>query len=305
MSVATSTSAVPARNASRVRVRWLCALSPWIAFAPIPALRRNAWQLVGAVLGAGEDERLAGRLGVEDRRQHVALLELVGCDDDVLDALGGLGTPADIDRRVAGERAAGEGVDLGRDRRREEQRLPLVRQRPEDAPHVGGEPHVEHAVRFVQHQHFELGVIAVAALHMIEQPAGRGDDDVHAAGEGFGLRLHADATVHRGAFERDVPAVGARALQHLLGELPGRHEDQRPQRARPVLRAEPLQDRQQERGGLAGAGLGRSDDVAARQGEGDGFLLNGGGALVSFFEYGAHQLGHEPERGKWHGTPTS
>src|SRR5213592_4785247 len=45
MSVATSTSASPERNASRVRVRWLWALSPWMACAGIPSRRRNVTSL--------------------------------------------------------------------------------------------------------------------------------------------------------------------------------------------------------------------------------------------------------------------
>src|SRR5207249_4097169 len=51
---------------------------------------------------------------------------------------------------------------------------------------------------------------------------------------------------------------------------------------------------------LAGPGLGRPDQIAAGEGEGNRFLLNRGGLLVAFVGHGAHQLGREPEGCKWH-----
>ena len=54
------------------------------------------------------------------------------------------------------------------------------RQRLGDLADVGPEAHVHHAVGFVEHEDLELREIADAAAHVIEQPAGRGDDDVDA-----------------------------------------------------------------------------------------------------------------------------
>src|SRR6185437_3490172 len=71
----------------------------------------------------------------------------------------------------------------------------------------------------------------------------------------------------------------------------------------PALR-QPLQNGQHERGGFPCTGLRRPDEVTPFEGERDGFLLNGGGLLVAFFGYGAHQFGHEPECGKRHDTRT-
>ena len=71
--------------------------------------------------------------------------------------------------------------DFGRHRGREEQRLPLRRKRREDPLHVGPEAHVQHAVRFVQHQHFEAREVGRVVPHVVHQPAGRGHHHVHVA----------------------------------------------------------------------------------------------------------------------------
>src|SRR5438876_546911 len=72
-------------------------------------------------------------------------------------------------------------------------------------------------------------------------------------------------------------AVHAGALQYLLGELTRGHEDQRSQTVLGPVAREALQDRQHECGGLARPGLRGTDEVAAGEGEGDGFLLDGCG----------------------------
>jgi hypothetical protein len=73
------------------------------------------------------------------------------------------------------------------------------------------------------------------------------------------------------AGQRQVLAVGAHAFLDLGGEFARRREDQRADHAlaRILLRAgmgqQALQDRQREAGGLAGAGLGAGEQVAALQ----------------------------------------
>ena len=62
-----------------------------------------------------------------------------------------------------------------------------------------------------------------------------------------------------------------------------------------AMRREALQQRQREAGGLAGAGLRGAEQVAAREDEGDGLRLDGGGFGVALLRDGAKQLGDEPE----------
>ena len=52
----------------------------------------------------------------------------------------------------------------------------------EDALDVRNEAHVEHAVGFVDDHHLDAGEQQLAALEVIEQAAGRGDQHVDAAG---------------------------------------------------------------------------------------------------------------------------
>ena len=247
-------------------------------------------ELVRPVLRAREDQRLAGGLGLENRAERTALLQLVDRHDDVLDALGGLGSAADFDRGVTVQGAPRQRVHFGRDRRREEHRLALLRQRVQDAPHVGRKSHVQHAVGFVEDQHLELREIDVAPLHVIEQAARRGDDHVDAMFQRAGLRLHPDAAVDGRALQMGVPPVGADTRGDLLGELARGHENQGPQSAALAWR-QPLQDGQHERGRLAGAGLGRSDEIAAREGQGNRFRLDGGWVRVAFIGDRANQFG--------------
>ena len=62
----------------------------------------------------------------------------------------------------------------------EEQRLTLsfARQLGNDPLDVRNEPHVEHPVRLVNHQHFDLREVETAAARVIDDPAGGADDDV-------------------------------------------------------------------------------------------------------------------------------
>ena len=53
-------------------------------------------------------------------------------------------------------------------------------QRRDDAPHVGPEAHVHHAVGFVEHEQLDAAQVGVLLPHVIHQPARRGDDDVDA-----------------------------------------------------------------------------------------------------------------------------
>ena len=63
---------------------------------------------------------------------------------------------------------------------REEQRLARCRQQRDDPLDIGDEPHVEHAVGFVDHQDLDIVQQDLAALEQVEQAARRGDQHVDA-----------------------------------------------------------------------------------------------------------------------------
>jgi hypothetical protein len=179
----------------------------------------------------------------------------------------------------------------------EQQRLPLIRQHFENTPHVVDEAHVEHAVGFVEDEYLDVGQVNRALLHVIEQPAGRRDDDVGAAAQLVLLRIDADAAEDRQRTIRQVPAVDGDALLDLRRELARRRQDQNAwvlvtRRARQL---QALQDRQRETGGLAGAGLSAGEDVAPFEHDGNGLLLNRRGFAIALFIDGTQQFGRQAE----------
>jgi len=185
---------------------------------------------VRAMLGSHEHQHLAPIVGLDQMREQVALLVGLHRVHHLRHQLGRRVAARDLDgQRVLHERG-GELADLLREGRREEQVLALRRKQREDAPDVVDESHVEHPVAFVEHQDLHLAQVDRLLLHMVEQPARRSDQDVHAAAQRVDLRLHADPAVHQGRFQVHVLAIGADAFFHLRGELPGRRNDQRPHR---------------------------------------------------------------------------
>ena len=68
---------------------------------------------------------------------------------------------------------------------------------------------------------------------------------------------------------------------------------------------QPLEDRQDERRGLAGAGLGAGEDVAAGQDERDRLALDRRGLRVALVGHGTKELGRQPERIEGHGSISS
>jgi hypothetical protein len=130
---------------------------------------------------------------------------------------------------------AGELADFFREGGREHQVLALLRQQANDAADVVDEAHVQHAVGFVQHEDLDVTQVDGLLLHVIEQPARRGDDDVHAVAQVLDLRVDVDAAEHGDRAQRLVLAVGAHAFLHLRRGLAGRHQDQAAYRPAPGL----------------------------------------------------------------------
>ena len=138
-----------------------------------------------------------------------------------------------------------------------------------------------------------------STVERVEQPAGRGDEDVAARAQAVDLRLLTHAAEYDPRAQVLVRAVVGRALRDLGREFAGRRQHQHARRAAPGV-AELLQQGQHEAGRLAGARLGAGQHVAAREHGGNGLLLDGGGNFVALVGYGTDQLGLEPENGKRH-----
>jgi hypothetical protein len=164
----------------------------------------------------------------------------------------------------------------------EQHGLTAFRRGLDDGFDVFDEAHVQHAVGFVQHQHFQAGEVNTARAHVVHQTARSGHDQVDRAGQGAGLVAEGGAANQAGGFHpAQVLAVFQGVLFHLLSQFAGRAQNQN---ARALALAGGAlgqlgQRRQQEGGGLAATGLSGNQQVAAGNGSGDGFGLYAGGGV--------------------------
>ena len=142
-------------------------------------------------------------------------------------------------------------------------------------------------------------MLRVARAHVIQQASRRRDDDVDAAAEGVLLRSHADAAEDRRAGDRRVDRELVQILQNLRRQLTRRRQHQRPRRP-PRLVDQTVENRQQERRGLAASGLRRRDDVLALHRRGNRVRLNGRGPNETEFFDALDKRWMKPEVIEWH-----
>ena len=151
-----------------------------------------------------------------------------------------------------------------------------------DALDIRDEAHVEHAVGLVDDQKLDAGEQQPAALVMIEQAAGRRDQNVDAAGELGILIAERDAADDERHVELVVDAVFGETFLDLRGELAGRFENESARHARAgAAFFQHGQHRQHEGRRLAGAGLRDAEHVAPGKHVGNGLILDGGGSFVT------------------------
>jgi hypothetical protein len=133
-------------------------------------------------------------------------------------------------------------------------------------------------VHLVEDERVDVAEAERALLEVVHEAAGRGDDDVDPAAHLRALVAVADA-----AEDGDGAQVGeageiAEGGLDLGGELARGLEDED---AGFAVVAEPRQDGQREGRGLAGAGLGGADDVAAAEHDGNRAQLDGRGIGIA------------------------
>ena len=219
-------------------------------------------QRLGLVLRADEDDHPLEVLDLEDAGEGVDLLRVGDREVALGDVRGGRGPVLDRDLVGLLEVLLRDPADLRRHGRREQRDLLVLGRVGEDGLDVLGEAHVEHLVGLVEHEEAELGEVEGPLLEVVHDPARGADDDVDTAAQRAQLHAVALAAVdgehlHAG----HVRGVPLERLAHLERELAGGGEDEGLRRLLPQVEAR--EDRQREGRGLAGAGLGEADDVAA------------------------------------------
>ncbi len=121
----------------------------------------------------------------------------------------------------------------------------------EDAVDLGLEPHVEHAIRLVEHEDRDGVERHHAPVEQILQPTRRRDEDVSLAGS-LSLVAQRHAAVDRGHGDAARLAERRELLGHLQRELTRRHEHER--RGSACVRVDALDDGNGEGERLARAG---------------------------------------------------
>ena len=248
--------------------------------------------VVGAKLGAREDQHLAPVVLLDDVRQQGFLLAAAHRVDGLCDALHRGVARRDLDALRVAQQAASKVTNLVAEGGREQQTLLVLGHQRDDLLHVMDKAHVEHAVGFVEHQNLHGRQVQEALLLQIQQAARRGHQNVHAALDLGDLGVHADPAKDHGGVQLEVLAVGADGFLHLRGEFAGGRKHQRTGRATAKFAlagracAEFVQQRQGEGRGLAGARLGAGQQVMALQHGRDGLCLDGRGDFITLLVHG-------------------
>ena len=249
------------------------------------SIRKMACNTIGDVLGAREHQNALERRLHQNAGQQRALLLRRDVKYAVIDVCGRALRRRHVDAHGLMQDRVRELLHVRRHRRREQHGLPLARQLGDDAADVADETHVEHAVGFVEHQHARRIETHVALFRMIEQTAGRGHEDIEARRERLDLRPLAHAADDDRVAQMQKASIGPDAVADLDGEFARRRQDQRTRGfrfAQLVPDAKPLQQRQRERGGLAGSGLRQTEQVLSVEQRRDGTRLDRRGLRIAF-----------------------
>ena len=243
---------------------------------------QTAGAVVCAALGLGEDDDARTALFFNKGVQKLGLLTTRGVDDVLVHLVGGLAALGDFDDFGVVEHREHGLVLAAVDRCREQQRLTRVGRRLYKLLDLGPKAHVEQAVGLVEHENLHFVQVQRAALHEVDQASGRADRHVQAAFELLDLSVVCDAAQEDAHEVVGVLADGHAGVCDLARQLAGRGDDQHEGTAFASLAVgKGVHGRQRERGGLAGAGLGGGDYVAAFEGQRNGAFLNRGGIGVS------------------------
>ena len=144
----------------------------------------------------------------------------------------------------------------------------------QDAPDGRKKTHIQHAVRFVEHQYLHLAQVRELAGDEILQASRSGNDKLAAGAQTVDLRFLGYAADYQRRLRQVLAAQLFVLLVNLHGEFTRGQQDQ----GADVLAwcgTQHLDNRNQKRESLAGAGLGGANHVLAFKGRSNGFRLDG------------------------------
>ncbi|MNV39689.1 hypothetical protein D3C71_1312760 [compost metagenome] len=246
-------------------------------------------------LAVDEDERLLDTPGLEHLVDGTALVVVIGAVEALLHGGGRFVRAGHLDGDGVLQVAAGQALDLGRERGAEQERGALLGQEREDALQVGQKADVQHAVGLVEHDVLDLVEHSVLGFDVVKQAAWCGHQHFDAFFQLDGLGLHVHAAKHHGAAQLGVLGVQRDLLGDLVGQLARGQQYQGAHRmagrgcGAAFVLEQALQQGQRESRRLAGAGLGCAHHVLPCEHHRNGLLLDGRHGLVAHFGYGARE----------------
>jgi len=174
-------------------------LSGVLRFVAVNGLGANASvlelasHLVGAVLGACEDDGSRDIIVTQQVLEHPLFLSVVDHDDPLVDLVHGHFLRRHVHTNGVMEQLASERGNLFRHGGGEQKRLTAVWRLRYDALHVAYKSHVEKPVGLIEHEDRHFGKIDVPLGCQIQQAAGSRDEHVETLGQTPDLRILTDA----------------------------------------------------------------------------------------------------------------
>jgi hypothetical protein len=227
-------------------------------------------QALGTELHARKDDSAAGVL-LEKTLQERDFLPLRDDEKFLRDAIGGRARRRDLDLHGHLHVVGGELTDLAAQRRREEARLALFRNRFDDLADLWPETHIEHAIGLVDDEVIDGVETDSALVEVVDEAARCRDDDRGAAMQCIDLRTHTSSTDEDGGLDAQWAADLTHSLIDLEREFARRSQHERKCAASERV----LHHRDTEGERLAGAGLGDTDDILALHTSRDRLALDG------------------------------
>lgn len=252
--------------------------------AGVTELGDLAGEELDAVDGVAEDDGLVDLELVEEGVEAVDLLAFFDEGVELGDTLEGeLVHEVDLVgvlHVLVGEVLDGQGEGGG-----EEERLAALERRDiaVDLIHELGEFGAEKLVGLIEDNHAALVELGGGLGGEIGNTSGGGDEDVDGAHQAH------DIVAEGGTTGGDHDFEAADVLAEFLGDLGGLERELTGGNKEKGLNggdfsADLLEDGDDERSGLAGSVFGAGEDVFSGEGDGDGFLLNGGRLFETLFE---------------------
>ena len=192
-------------------------------------LFKHAGNFIGAVLGAAKDQHLFHfRVSQQQFLKERAFATLVDAVKFLVNAFNGRALRCHLNpHRVRAQNRRGKLCNIVRHGRAEEQVLPILRQQCYHLTDIVNEAHIQHAIRFVQHEEFKRLQGHRFLVNQIEQAAGSCHQHIYTANQVTLLAYIAHATENAGGRDSRKLGVLLKTVFYLNGKLTSREENQR------------------------------------------------------------------------------